>query len=84
MKKYRILLLIIPVGLLIVWILLRMNDFGTLYDNTTPEIALHETRSALEQKGITVGDASFAPDQAQCDVQLYALPRLTTSTWFAL
>ena len=36
MKKYRILLLIIPVGLLIVWILLRMNDFGTLYDNTTP------------------------------------------------
>ena len=51
-------------------------------DNNTPEIALHETRSALEQKGITVGDASFAPDQAQCDVQLYALPRLTTSTWF--
>lgn len=36
MKKYRILLLIIPVGLLIVWILLRMNEVGILYDNTTP------------------------------------------------
>ena len=43
-------------------------------DNNTPEIALHETRSALEAKGATVGDASYAPDQANCDVQLYALP----------
>ena len=32
-------------------------------DNNTPEIALHETRSALEAKGATVGDASYAPDQ---------------------
>lgn len=53
-------------------------------DNNTPEIALHETRSALEAKGATVGDASYAPDQANCDVQLYALPRYDTSTWFVL
>lgn len=53
-------------------------------DNNTPEIALNETRSALEAKGATVGDASYAPDQANCDVQLYALPRYDTSTWFVL
>ncbi|MDO4510935.1 MAG: MBL fold metallo-hydrolase [Bacteroidales bacterium] len=53
-------------------------------DNNTPEIALNATRKALEAKGATVGDASFAPDQAACDVQLYALPRSETSTWFVL
>lgn len=53
-------------------------------DNNTPEIALSTTRKALEAKGATVGDASFALDQASRDVQLYALPRYETSTWFVL
>ena len=40
--------------------------------------------AALEGSGATVGDASFAPGQRDRDVQLYALPRYETSTWFVL
>ncbi len=53
-------------------------------DNNTPEIALSTMRAALEGSGATVGDASFAPGQRDRDVQLYALPRYETSTWFVL
>lgn len=53
-------------------------------DNNTPEIARSEMRKALAAKGATVGDASNAIDQRNCDVQLYALPRYDTSTWFVL
>ncbi len=53
-------------------------------DNNTPEIALNTMRAALEAGGATVGDASFSPSQRDRDVQLYALPRYETSTWFVL
>lgn len=53
-------------------------------DNNTPQIALNAMRQALEQRGLTVGDASNAPQQRTRDVQLYALPRYDTSTWFVL
>lgn len=53
-------------------------------DNNTPEIALKMTRTALERKGATVGDASNTPTQRHRDVQVYALPRYDTSTWFVL
>ena len=53
-------------------------------DNNTPEIALNMMCEALKSKGATVGDASNAPKQRDCDVQVYALPRYDTSTWFVL
>ena len=53
-------------------------------DNNTPEQALRTMRSALEQRGLTVGDASNAPDQRPRDVQLYALPRYDASPFFIL
>lgn len=53
-------------------------------DNNRPEIALQAVKEALEQKGATVGDASYAPTELSKDVQLYALPRYKTSTWFIL
>lgn len=51
-------------------------------DNNTPEKALDEMRRALEGNGLTVGDASFAPDQRDRDVQLFALPRFDPSPLF--
>lgn len=53
-------------------------------DNNTPEIALATMREALQSRGQTVGDASYAPDQRDRDVQLYALPRYDSSPWFVL
>lgn len=53
-------------------------------DNNTPDIALRAMRTALEGNGITVGDASNAPDQRSRDVQLYALPRFDPSPLFPL
>lgn len=53
-------------------------------DNNTPEQALRTMRCALEQRGLTVGDASNAPDQRTRDVQLYALPRYDASPFFIL
>ena len=53
-------------------------------DNNTPEQALRTMRSALEQRGLTVGDASNAPDQRTRDIQLYALPRYDASPFFIL
>ncbi|MBO4813490.1 MAG: MBL fold metallo-hydrolase [Muribaculaceae bacterium] len=51
-------------------------------DNNTPEIALREMRQALNKAGLTVGDGSNSVETRDRDVQLYALPRFTTSTWF--
>ena len=53
-------------------------------DNNTPEIAISAVRKALEGNGVTVGDASYAPDQRIRDVQLYALPRFEASPLFIL
>lgn len=53
-------------------------------DNNTPETALHAMRSAIERKGLSVGDASNAVGERDKDIQLYALPRYDTSTWFIL
>lgn len=53
-------------------------------DNNTPELALNTMRRALEQRGVTVGDGSNAPDQRGRDVQLYALPRYDASPFFIL
>ena len=53
-------------------------------DNNTPEIALACMREMLESKGVTVGDGSFAAVERDKDLQVYALPRYDTSTWFIL
>lgn len=53
-------------------------------DNNTPLIAWNTLAGALKGLGLTVGDASYAPDQRDCDVQLYALPRFDASPWFVL
>ncbi len=53
-------------------------------DNNTPELAITAVGNALREAGLTVGDASYAPDQLNADVQLYALPRSEPSTWFIL
>ena len=52
--------------------------------NNDPELALATMRSALEAKGLTVGDASNAADQRNRNVQIYALPRYISSSWFVL
>ena len=53
-------------------------------DNNTPDLALSAMRGALQQLGLTVGDASNAPDQRSRDIQLYALPRYDSSPFFIL
>ena len=51
-------------------------------DNNTPEIALRTMHKALTEAGVTVGNASNDVESRNRDVQLYALPRFETSTWF--
>ena len=53
-------------------------------DNNTEEIALSTMRQALEARGLSVGDGSNAPSQRNRNVQIYALPRYNTSSWFVL
>ena len=53
-------------------------------DNNRPEIACYAMTRALQDQGLTVGDGSNAPDQRGRDVQVYALPRFTTSQMFVL
>ena len=53
-------------------------------DNNTPELAMAAMRDAIESRGLTVGDASNAPDQRGRDIQLYALPRYESSPFFIL
>lgn len=53
-------------------------------DNNTEEIATRTMREALEAQGLSVGDASNSASQRERDVQIYALPRYTSSAWFVL
>lgn len=53
-------------------------------DNNSPDIALTAMYNALEGKGLSVGDGSNAPNERDKDIQVYALPRYVTSTWFVL
>lgn len=53
-------------------------------DNNTEEIALNTMRQALEDNGLSVGDASNAADQRNRSVQISALPRYSASSWFVL
>lgn len=53
-------------------------------DNNTPVIATETLTQAFKSIGLTVGDATNAPDQRDCDIQLYALPRFDPSLWFVL
>ena len=53
-------------------------------DNNTEEIALTTMRKALEARGLSVGDGSNAASQNSRDIQIYALPRYTSSDWFVL
>ncbi len=53
-------------------------------DNNTEQLALSTMRQALEEHGLSVGDGSNAPDQRDRNVQIYALPRYTSSDWFVL
>lgn len=48
-------------------------------DNNTPEIALNTVRKALEEKSLTVGDASYSVEDRKAQVHLSALPRLTST-----
>lgn len=49
------------------------------HDNNTPETALAESRMSLEEKGLKVGTGSNLPSDAECHVQLVALPRFDCS-----
>ena len=51
-------------------------------DNNTPQIALRTVRTALEAKGIKVGNAMETMEDRQADVQLAALPRFDMTRWF--
>ena len=53
-------------------------------DNNTPEKAVSAVRSALEGKGVSVGDAMGAIEDYDKDVQLMALPRYDCSPWFIM
>lgn len=53
-------------------------------DNNTPTKALGEMRKALEGRGLSVGNGSFAPIERDKDIQIYAMPRYESSLWFIL
>ena len=53
-------------------------------DNNTPEIALNTMRSALEAKGVSVGDCSNSVEMRTRALQLFALPRYECSPLFFL
>lgn len=53
-------------------------------DNNTPEKAVSAVKGALEEKGVTVGDAMGGLEDRNKDVQLMALPRYESSPWFVL
>lgn len=51
-------------------------------DNNNPEIALSTVRSALEENGLTVGDASNSVEDRNSDVHLCVLPRFDETRLF--
>ena len=53
-------------------------------DNNTEDIALGTMRSALEGRGLTVGDGSNSASQNTRDIQICALPRYTASAFYIL
>ena len=53
-------------------------------DNNTPEKAVTAVKGALEEQGVTVGDALGTLEDRDKDVQLMALPRYECSPWFVL
>lgn len=54
------------------------------HENNRPEIAIKVSRSALEQKGITVGDGSGSYESRKAQVQLSVLPRDASSPLYLL
>ncbi len=53
-------------------------------DNNTPEKAVSAVKLALEEKGVTVGEAKGTLEDRDKDIQLMALPRYDSSAWFVL
>ena len=53
-------------------------------DNNTPEIAIDESRKALEALGLKVGEGRNTPDDNASHVQLVALPRFDCSQLYIL
>ncbi len=53
-------------------------------DNNTPEKALTAVRSALEEKGLTVGRGEETLADRECAVQLTALPRFDATRLYVL
>lgn len=53
-------------------------------DNNTPEKAVSAVKVALEEKGVTVGEAKGTLEDRNKDLQLMALPRYDSSAWFVL
>lgn len=51
-------------------------------DNNTPDKALSVVRTALEARGLTVGDGEETLQDRQADIQLQALPRFTPTRWY--
>ncbi|MCM1021312.1 MAG: MBL fold metallo-hydrolase [Muribaculum sp.] len=48
-------------------------------DNNAPEVAVKESRTALEAKGLKIGNGAGTPSDMQADLQLIALPRFEAS-----
>lgn len=53
-------------------------------DNNTPEKALTTIRSALTERGVSIGDCSDTIEDRAADVRLMALPRLESTRRFNL
>ena len=54
------------------------------HDNNTPDIAIEESRSALEAIGLKVGTGCNTPDDNKAHLQLVALPRFDCSQLYCL
>lgn len=53
-------------------------------DNNRPDIATKVMSDALLSQGKSVGDGSNSLESRDCDIQVYALPRFDSSSWFVL
>lgn len=54
------------------------------HDNNTPEIALSTMQTALQERGVSVGDGSNSVEMRDRALQIYALPRYDCSPLFVL